>query len=272
MTDEFSVAIRVYKEKRDYKPLARLLWPNGLPSGVLHQAETYNTSIARLMAAGVGGFDASMILVGLLELVQNEDAFFEALRSIVGYSNTVEHADLAAKRMYLLPDSYRVSVIRELWDGELWSTGCAIPKVWAAVLKVAHQRGKVGSLILQNFDVDTAEEMFTVAREGIDGFYADGDTSRELLSRWRSRRVYRGGSLEPDDLSLGMSWTLSLDEARGFAGRMAAIVGGQPAVISAQVPKRDVLAVFDHESEVVVRSGFRAIQVVELGSLTEETT
>lgn len=193
----------------------------------------------------------------------NEPLLLASLDKICRSPNTIEAARGAVEVMYRLGDYGRVSLVSGLWDEHDWSLGVPVPIVWAAVLKAAHKRGKAGSLLMQNFELYEVEEMFRAALPGVAGFYVDGDPMEATLTKWRKRRIYRGGSQLPEKLARGISWTLSHDEAKGFSRRMADIYGGTPIVISTLARRRDVLAVFEHEQEVVLWTGDRDVNVLE---------
>jgi len=67
--------------------------------------------------------------------------------------------------------------------------------------------------------------------------------------------VYRGGAGLPHErLAAGVCWSTSRDVAEWFAMRSASFCGGEPVVVSAQIPKSAVCLAFNSECEVVVSS------------------
>lgn len=176
--------------------------------------------------------------------------------------DSLENAKRALILIARLPNYLRLVLVHRLWfDNESYG-GFPPPIVFASMLKFLHSDSETGSRVLGNFGLYRTEGMFDIAAEGIEGFYLDGDTSRPLFDNWKCRRVYRGGHRDPEDLAKGMSWSLSIEEARRFAQR--SIWGDGPGVVLAtDAPKDDVLGVFDYEQEVVLRPHTRQYEIVE---------
>ena len=123
--------------------------------------------------------------------------------------------------------------------------------LFGAALSIAHQRGKAGSLLTWGgkLDLDYIDEMLQQAHP--DGLYHDDPVGRRRWEQWRCRRVYRGGTDDPSYLAGGMSWTADLAMARhpsrAWNGDDSDLI-----VIATRARKRDVLACFEYEDEVVL--------------------
>lgn len=139
------------------------------------------------------------------------------------------------------------------------------PRAFSRVLGKAWSRGNIS-------------RRFTSYREMAhlfqDALKADLMSATELArfdSLAEKLTIFRGGSTSPigkpltaGKLRYGMSWTTSQDRAEWFARRW----GSEPILLRATVDRANVLAVFDYENEVVVRSG--RVRNVEMLDVTAQ--
>lgn len=163
-------------------------------------------------------------------------------------SEGVETASGAALKLWcLLGDEERIDLT--VWGHYAVSRGIIGKPAWSTILKQSWLRGKTGSLLSPRtgFSYRELVAMFEAADPE---HLMDDDERTALASKPDRIEVYRGTSgISVAKARGGMSWTTDKATAAWFANR----VDGIPLVLRAEVSKRDVLAYFSHEDEVVVR-------------------
>ena len=252
------------------------LFKNFQPECLVHYAERTGLDYRYIMKNSE--FTPTHIR-NLLKLIQREDEYFYLENNLplsIEYFDEYLEIDLAFRKsespridystapemLEVLPDYLQLSFLHTIWTSMECDQDEYSPIILAATLKALHCRPRAESLVVANFGVSEAEAMFDTAADGIEGFYLDGDTGRSIFDDWVSHRVYRGGNCDPDELETGMSWSLSIEEARGYSRR--GILGDGPGVVLAtDAPREDVLGVFDYEHEVVLRPRSRQYEIVE---------
>lgn len=246
------------------------------PDPLLDYARTLGLTRQSLLSEQVGAYDRVAKIIPadtdkrtyeylydhLPSAICDRDILTTAHHEISEMTDSPHNADRALSLLIRLPNYLRLVLIYKLWT-EVDPYGFfPPPTAFAAMLKFLHSNTKHVSLVVANFGLHAAEDMFDIAADGIEGFYLNGDTSRPIFDNWECQRVYRGGHSDPDNLAMGMSWSLSIEEARRFAQR--SIWGDGPRVVLAtDAPKDDVLGVFDYEQEVVLRPHPRQYEIVE---------
>lgn len=115
------------------------------------------------------------------------------------------------------------------------------------LIGMAHEFGRQEGLIIEHFGPDAAQEMFeAVSPEGIEF------VNPPIRNLPKSVIIYRGGQgKELSDVASGMCWTrdfkIALKWANNGSGQL------RPFVAVAQVDHDQILATFEHESEVVIK-------------------
>lgn len=142
---------------------------------------------------------------------------------------------------------------RSAWDSEPYLNGVRLGSYISAVALSAAERF-----------LDTVDEL-------VGEWVEDMMTSKErrrLLDLPFPLTVYRGGVGDPRWISEGMCWTTDIAVADFYARKWPARWGieGVPHILSAQVDRSDVSALFDdrQESEVVICGGLCLKHVTEV--------
>ncbi|BEH31529.1 hypothetical protein [Burkholderia pseudomallei] len=164
------------------------------------------------------------------------------------YQNAVDGDTEAATSLWLwLPDYERLLLTLHFWSGvkEDWIT----PEVWGTILCNTWQRGKAGCLLL-NAVVSTTEitEMFEKAN--LKSLMSEDNEFETYNNLPDKVEIWRGTSSQAGHQSTGMSWTLDPIQAEWFA--LFRSGSATPLLCRTVVEKKDILAAFDYEKEIVV--------------------
>lgn len=216
--------------------------------------ETLGELNAFLASESGGTMEGQIAAFNALETISSYPAWRDAENWLSNKPTSYQQASLRFSR---LNDYWRREFIKLAWL--CFSDGQIGPGVWGIIVKLAHQRGKVGSLLTSLFDYETASTMID-ASESRARHWGDRNGWRRF-SRNIPRIVYRGGSVQLEKLALGISWTDDLEQARWFANK-ASNTCSKGSVISTIATPCDILACYDDEREVVLRSAQRSFQLV----------
>ena len=181
-----------------------------------------------------------------------EDRCAEALPIIIG--NDPQAARAAAFDLWCtFDDASRIGLTEWAWIA--WQCGIICPEAFGVLIRESWIRGKTSSLlsVKRGWPRQEVAEMFRVV--GMTHLM-EPEEMTTLAAMPDSIAVYRGANgISAAKVRHGMSWTTDEACAVWFANRG----GDEPVVLRATVAKADVLAYFDHESEIVVRPG-RAVK------------
>lgn len=132
------------------------------------------------------------------------------------------------------------------------------PDILGVILGFTHKHSSQAASCIEFFGNEITTVMFEIASpEGLRLACAPIQHLDKTLT------VYRGGNgVIPNDIFEKMSWTLDIDTAVKWSSKLGDDI---PYVISTVVQRDEVLATFEHESEVVIPSNpSRWIQVINI--------
>ncbi|VWD16186.1 hypothetical protein [Burkholderia contaminans] len=164
------------------------------------------------------------------------------------YQSAVDGNTEAATSLWCwLEDYERLLLTLHFWN-EIQENRIT-PEVWAAILCNTWQRGKTGCLLLKAV-ISTVEivEMFMAA--SAKSLMAEDGEFEAYNSLPDTLEIWRGTSSEAGHQSTGMSWTLDPIQAEWFA--LFRSGSATPLLCRTVVEKKDILAAFDYEKEIVV--------------------
>lgn len=164
------------------------------------------------------------------------------------YQSAVDgNTEAATSLWFWLEDYERLLLTLHFWN-EIKENRIT-SEVWAAILCNTWQRGKTGCLLLKAV-ISTVEivEMFMAASP--ERLMAEDGEFETYSSLPDKVEIWRGTSNEAGHQSTGMSWTLDPIQAEWFA----LFRSGSPIPLLCRtvVEKKDILAAFDYENEIVV--------------------
>ena len=134
---------------------------------------------------------------------------------------------------------------------------------WGLTLGLTWQSGHRGMLAGVALSQATVLEMFREAPTAAIHWSVDpeGEAQRKFDQLPDELQVFRGVSTGIDHYEDGLSWTTNPVEARNFMGHNTHNSKEIPGLLTAVVPKKAVLAMFDFEDEVVVDPTVRKVEV-----------
>jgi hypothetical protein len=138
------------------------------------------------------------------------------------------------------------------WDA--FTTGEIPAGAWAAAFAHAWQSGQRSmldsislsqALVVRMFEAADKEALFRVGanRKDWDEYFAALPETVE---------IYRGISTATKHMEDGLSWTLSVEEAKKFSGLNVQTERDIPGVLLARIPKEAILALFEPGQEVII--------------------
>jgi len=158
--------------------------------------------------------------------------------------------DLTAEFVYCFGEFQRAKLLpslKTLWERRLWSDAS-----FGALLRTLHQAGCTTSTLFDEISVDEFAELIENLPSEV--IHTSSECGR-FCALTGPITVYRGGWAATAEglVSRGVSWSLSKDIADGFVTHGIGLGSNQqPFLLRTTIQHGDVLALFDHEQEVVV--------------------
>lgn len=164
------------------------------------------------------------------------------------YQSAVDgNTEAATSLWFWLEDYERLLLTLHFWNET--KENRITPEVWAAILCNTWQRGKTGCLLLKAVisTVEVIEMFMTASPKSLMAEDGEFETYNNLPDKLE---IWRGTSSQAGHQSTGMSWTLDPIQAEWFA--LFRSGSATPLLCRTVVEKKDILAAFDYEKEIVV--------------------
>jgi hypothetical protein len=147
-----------------------------------------------------------------------------------------------------LEDPERVKLTLHFW--ELVAEKKVSQEVWGTILQKSWQRGKSGCLLLKaKLPPKIILEMFEYA--DLKTLMSDSGEYDRFSKLPEQTEIWRGTSKRSTHRENGLSWTTNILQAEWFAYRNCSR-NDQPILIHAITDRKNILAIFNYENEVVI--------------------